>query len=104
MALKDYLELIAIGLFVILGGFCMGWFRILKETNSLLKEQNEELKNDNKEWRDKHIENERAIAELRGEIKNLKTIPLNDISEHMREQTRFMKELFKFMKAHVEEK
>lgn len=103
MSLKDYIEAALTVVFIGIGGMAMGWFKILKETNALLKEQNEELKTDNKQWQQKHIENERAIAKLQGQVDTLQNIPLVEISAHMRDQTKFMKEVFKFMQQTIKE-
>lgn len=80
MGYKDFIEAILLIVFMGIGGLAMGWFKILKQTNQLLKEQNEELRNDNKEWAKKHIENEKAIANLQGQLDTLKDIPLQTIA------------------------
>lgn len=103
MGIKDYIEAGFAIMFIGMGGIAMGWFKILKETNALLKEQNVELKADNKEWQAKHAQNEKAIAKMQGQLDMLKNIPLVEISKHMSEQTKFMQEVFKFMKQHVKE-
>lgn len=103
MDLLQIAEILGLIIFVTIGVGGFGWFKILKETNVLLKEQNEELKSDNKEWQSKHIKNSEAIAKLQGQIDTIQNIPLAQISGHMDEQTKFMKEVFKFMKSKIKE-
>lgn len=80
MGYKEFVEAGILIVFMGVGGLAMGWFKILKETNKLLKEQNEELRNDNKEWQQKHIQNEKAIANLQGQLDTIKDIPLQNIA------------------------
>lgn len=42
------------------------------------------MENDNKEQLKKHLENEKAIADLQGQIKVYKEIPLQDISKSLK--------------------
>lgn len=80
MNIGNIATLVAGILFIVIGGGCFGWFKLLSGTNDLLKEQNTELRAENKEWRTKHSENEKAIANLQGQIDTLKTVPLQQIS------------------------
>lgn len=80
---KDYIEAVIAIVFIGVGGLSMGWFKILKETNNLLKEQNQELKADNKEWQLKHSANEKAIANLQGQLNVLKDVPLQRIDSSL---------------------
>jgi uncharacterized protein HemX len=80
MEYKELVEAAVLIVFIAVGGLAMGWFKILKQTNELLREQNEELRNDNKEWSKKHAENEKAIANLQGQLDVLKDIPLQNIA------------------------
>ena len=84
--------------FIIVGGLAMGWFKILKETNALLREQNAELKTDNKQWEKKHADNEKAIANLQGQLDTIKNVPLQAIAMHMKQQTEVNEQILKFMK------
>lgn len=77
---KLIIELAGFVIFTGVGIIGSSWLKILKETNALLKEQNDELKADNKEWQKKHVENERAIANLQGQLDTLKDIPLQQIA------------------------
>lgn len=84
--------------FIIVGGLAMGWFKILKETNALLREQNIELKADNKEWEKKHAQNEKAIANLQGQLDTIKNVPLQAIAMHMKQQSQVNEEILRFLK------
>lgn len=99
MSWKEIIEAGLAFVFIAVGGLSFGWFRILKETNELLKAQNAELKEDNKEWQAKHAENEKAIAKLQGQIDTIKDVPLQQISQHMLQQTQVNKEILSFMKS-----
>ncbi|UOF78700.1 cell division protein zapB [Caudoviricetes sp.] len=90
MGLTETIELAGVAVFFLIGVLAMGWFRVLKETNTLLKEQNEELrtqnaalKGENKEWVGKHVENEKRIAQLQGQIDTLTKIPLDAINTNL---------------------
>jgi len=100
----DFVQLTeAVGLvvFIGVGVFAFGWFKILKETNQLLKEQNTELKNDNKQWQDKHEVNVRAISKMQGQIDVLQNIPLDEIKVHMAKQSEINEKIFQFMQKVV---
>lgn len=75
-----------------------GWFELMGGTNKLLREQNTELRSQNKMLRDKltaaesqhladkeeatkkHLQNEKKISQLQGQIDTLTKIPLNGIN------------------------
>ena|SRR3990167_3152557 len=84
MSVSEYLTPIISVIFIVIGGFSFGWFKILRQTNELLKEQNIELKAENKEWKVKHDDNARAISDLQGQIKILKSIPLAEIASGLK--------------------
>lgn len=92
MNIATWIEIIGAAVFILIGTLAGGWYRILKETNKLLKEQNEELKKQNESLKEenkdlllKHIENEKAIAELSGKIQTLTIIPMHEINESLKE-------------------
>lgn len=98
MELVQIIEAGLVLVFIVVGGLAMGWFKILKETNTLLREQNVELKADNKQWEAKHSENEKAIANLQGQLDTIKNVPLQAIAMHMKQQTEVNEQILKFMK------
>ena len=85
MTIITFAQIAAPIIFAVLGVFFFGWLKILKETNALLRAQNEELKADNKEWQQKHIENEKAISNLQGQIDIIKNIPLQSIDQTLKD-------------------
>lgn len=94
MSTTAILEAVILAVVIIVGAGGFGWFRILKTTNNLLVEQNEELKKqnealkeENKDWLKKHVENEKAIAKLEGQVNQLTKIPLDEISESLNNLT-----------------
>ena len=91
------IEAVGLVVFIGVGIFAGGWFKILKETNQLLKDQNSELKADNKQWQGKHEENVKAISKMQGQIDVLQNIPLGDIKTHMIRQTEINEKLLSFM-------
>lgn len=84
MTATDYIAPVLSLAFILIGGFSFGWFRILKQTNTLLKEQNIELKNQNEHLRAEDIENKKDIATLKGQIDTLTKIPLQAIDSSLK--------------------
>lgn len=104
---------LAIAAFGMLGvgiiGKRAGWFKIIGGTNALLREQNQELRNSNelkdkqiseltaqheqdmKDFAASHLESQRAISKLEGQVNVLSTLQLNNIADTLNE----MKELLK---------
>jgi len=87
----DYISGISAVAIVVVGVFFFGWVKILQTTNKLLKEQNialleqnVELKKENKDWFTKHLQNEKAIAMLQGQIETLSVIPVGDIKTSLK--------------------
>lgn len=76
---------------VIVGIAFFSWFKILKETNVLLKDQNEELKIANKELLLRHNENLVQLASLQGQIDTIKSIPLANIDQTLKQIIKFNK-------------
>jgi predicted RNase H-like nuclease (RuvC/YqgF family) len=60
----------------------------LTAAKSLIEVQKEQLENSKtemKDLQDKHIQNQREIGELRGELKSLKEVPLRQISQALKQ-------------------
>lgn len=93
MTAANYIALVIPVVFVVIGIFFFGWFKILKETNNLLKEQNTELKIANKELLNKHTENVKQLASMQGQIDVLKSIPLVNIDTTLQKLSEFDKVL-----------
>lgn len=100
------LELAGATILIVIGALAMGWFKILKETNALLKEQNAELreqndqlKTDNREWIEKHVENEKRIAQLQGQVDTLTKIPLNAINGNLSDIKKSNKSILDILKT-----
>ncbi len=102
MTWREVIEAALAFVFIAVGGLAFGWFRILKETNTLLKEQNEELKADNKQWQEKHSDNVAAIAKLQGQIDTLKNVPLKQINNSINEIAKTNKAIVETQKQIVE--
>lgn len=51
-----------------------------------------------KELRSLHLDNEKAISELKGQVSVYKELPLSELSNSMRELAQAQKEIFKLIK------
>jgi hypothetical protein len=63
-----------------------------------LKDRLDILQDENKELMHKHIENEKAIADLQGQIKVYKELPLQKLADNMDEITKTNKSILQLLK------
>lgn len=64
---------------------------------STLKDRLDVLQEENKELMSKHIENEKAIADLQGQIKVYKELPLQKLADNMDEITKTNKSILQLL-------
>ena len=69
----------------------------------VLQKRLDEIISENKSLADKHLENEKAIADLQGQIKVYKELPLQDIARSMKALENLPKEFQRISKANTKE-
>ena len=69
----------------------------------VLQKRLDEIISENKSLADKHLENEKAIADLQGQIKVYKELPLQDIARSMKALENLPKEFHRISKANTKE-
>lgn len=74
------------------GAFTIIFSRVKTENLSDLKDRVEILEKEREEARQQHIENQKAIANLEGQLATYKEIPLKSIANSLEELTRNSKE------------